>query len=487
MPVNFRKVTRLDRRYAGEAIISKPLKWRYEDLGLSYPIVEVIRGEKGIFYQAVEPPLTEREAELEMKARKELYYTMVVEPGENLETKVVATLSTKLNSPDFRNIGYFTVRDVLRYDVLTPLMDDPDIEDISFTPADSSVRVFHREFGTWIPTNIVLSSYDADYLVQRIALKTGKSIDIANPVLDAMTPEGYRVALTFSREVTLPGSTISIRKPYENVLTLSALTARNTMTPVMASLLWYVMENRGVILVVGRSGTGKTTIINAALTVVPPSWKIVTVEEIPELRVLQPHWVRLISRKASSSLEFAEKVEINLDRLIAHTLRIRPDLVSVGEVRKKEEMREFIHSVASGHGGITSLHAEDFDSLKARFNYSGIDDSFFSIVSLVVFVNSYVDNGKLRRRVQEMGEILLRNGSAYYTPLAVYDRPTDKFKVSLEESVRIINMAKNNGLSTEEFRKDIEYRASFLAKTSEADPNTFMRQIKEFYERRGYI
>ncbi|BCU68194.1 hypothetical protein HS7_16310 [Sulfolobales archaeon HS-7] len=488
--INIKCLKKVDK---GEILSETKLKWKYEDKGVEYPSSYVVKTNDGFSYQIDEPYLDEKKkAKLENKM-KMLYY--VIKPSE--EDQLIAQI---LQAIDYdKTMGYYVIRDILRYNVLTPLFDDMEIEDISYAGAGVDkargdvVWVFHRGFGTWLPTNIHLTPSDADYLVQRIALKAGKSVTLAKPIVDAISPEGYRLALTYGREVSLPGSSISIRKPLEDVWTLSYMIySKRIMSDWMASAIWYVLENRGVVLVVGRSGTGKTTLINGMLTILPPTWKIVTVEEIPELKVIHPNWVRLISRKSTTFMEYAEAVDIPLDKLIAHTLRIRPDLVSVGEVRTKEELNEFIHSVASGHGGVTSIHAEDFPSLKARFNYSGIDDSFFSIISLVVFIDSFPVNVNgntfLRRRVQEMGEINLIQGQAVYNRLAVYNPVTDMWDDSdLIKSKRLSLLAYKKGKTEEGLKLELEERNEFFKLTAKSTITEFKSGLQKFYERRGVM
>ncbi|WP_240938810.1 type II/IV secretion system ATPase subunit [Metallosphaera hakonensis] len=471
-------------KYQGDVLQTYEVKGVYKDYGVAYPKVKIVKNQDEIFYDIEEPAISQAQIDLLKKAYKALYFTLKPADVDRLVTSYLDYIGRDPIT------GYFVVRDVLRYDVLTTLLDDGEIEDISYSPteATSAVYVFHREYGSWIPTNILLGSDEANFLVQKIAFKSGKSITLARPILDAMTPEGYRIALTFGREVSPTGSTISIRKPLNEVWTLSHMVARRrVMPPLIASALWFTLQNRGVILVVGRSGSGKTTLINALLTIAPPSWKIVTVEEIPELRVIYPNWIRLVSRKPTLMTEYSETAEIPLDRLISHTFRIRPDLVSVGEVRSKEEIKEFIHSVAAGHGGITSIHAEDFPSLKARFNYAGVDDSFFSIVSMVVFVNSYNVNGKLVRRVQEVGEIVLRDGEAHYIPLAAYSPVTDSYSVDILRSRRLNTMASLKGMTEVDLKRNLEGKVKFLLESSGLPREEYQKKIRAYYESEGIV
>ena len=482
MSVEFKDVKVIRSLYPGDVVQTYEVKGVYQDYGVAYPTVRIVKSGSRLYYDIDEPNITHEQMERLKKAYKALFYTLKPSDVEHIASIFLSYVG---RDPV---IGYYIVRDVVRYDVLTTLLDDDEVEDISFSPtgATSPVFVFHREYGSWIPTNILLTAEEADTLVQKLAFKSGKSITLARPILDAMTPEGYRLALTYKREVSPSGSTISIRKPLSDVWTLSYMVKkRKTLPPMAAAALWFTLQNRGVVLVVGRSGVGKTTLINALLTVVPPSWKIVTVEEVPELRVIFPNWVRLVSRKPTLMVEYSETAEIPLARLISHTFRIRPDLVSVGEVRSKEEIREFIHSVAAGHGGITSIHAEDFPSLKARFNYAGVDDSFFALVTMIVFVNTFNVQGKVVRRVQEIGEVILENGEAHYVPLVTYNPATDSFSVDVMKSRRLKIMASMRGMSESDLEKDLTEKVKFLDETYNLTKEEYIERIWEYYEKRG--
>jgi flagellar protein FlaI len=486
--MSFRPIKVLKAEQSQEAISLRELPWKYGEMGLLYPSAQITKRDGQIRYEIIEPDLSKQEMEKEMALRKSLFYTLKPESlavgadDAEVATRMLDLLKKSVDKSAYPKIGYYLVRDIVRYDSLTAFLDDPDIEDLSYSAMDQSVKVFHREYSTWLDTNLDISLEDADYLVQRIALKCGKSVSIAIPMLDAMSPEGYRVSITFSKEISPPGSTFSVRKPATEFWTLPELIVdKHMMAPEMGAALWYTLQNRGVVLVVGRPGTGKTTLMNSALTVLPTSWKMVTVEEIPEIHILHPNWLRLITRRSSTFLEASEKVEISLDKLLPHTLRVRPDIVSVGEVRTKSEIKEFIQAVAAGNGGITSMHAEDFDSLKARFNYADVDDSFFSLVTFVLFLNAFEVRGKLIRRVQEMGEVVLKDGKATYNSLATYNLAKDSYVQNVYDSVRMAKLASINGLSKDDLLKDLGRRKDFIGRSAPLKGKEFVEELRQFY------
>lgn len=207
---------------------------------------------------------------------------------------------------------------------------------------------------------------------------------------------------------------------------------------------------------------------------------MVTVEDVPELKLMHPNWSRFVARKSSVVLQNSEKVDVPLSKLIGQTLRVRPDIVSVEEVRNREEVRELINSVASGHGGITSLHSEDFDSLKARFNYAGLDDSFFSLVSLVIFLDSYVRKRELIRRVTEVGEVVFSE-KAVYRKLVSLNPKTNTFEEDVYISERLRRTAERSGTDRGGLEEELKVKGQFLSRVAGVDEESYYNYLSTYY------
>lgn len=164
-------------------------------------------------------------------------------------------------------------------------------------------------------------------------------------------PEGHRVAATVSKEISLPGSTFDIRKfPFSPISPISML-RNNVFTPLFFAYIWFLLEFKPFLMVIGPTGTGKTTFLNALLGVTNPLYKIVTIEDTPEINLNKDNWVRLFSRTTLQS-----SYDVSLFELSKLALRYRPDYLVIGEVRGKE-IEALVHASASGHGSMATFHA----------------------------------------------------------------------------------------------------------------------------------
>jgi type IV secretory pathway ATPase VirB11/archaellum biosynthesis ATPase len=243
------------------------------------------------FYIVAEPPLTFEEKHIYSLLMENLYFSLrpiaeVKNPIKYVEG-FIWEAAEELGLVDkvqqaFPKYRYYVARDAFGYGAIHIPMIDPDIEEISCTGVGKPVTVIHRrltEFD-WLDTNIVFESEDElRVFVQRLAQRVGKSVTVAVPFTDAITREGHRLAITFADEVTLPGSTFNIRKFPEEPLSMAHIIRGGTLTPLMAAYLWLIAENKGYIIILGGMGTGKTTLLNCILTMLPPTAKIATIED----------------------------------------------------------------------------------------------------------------------------------------------------------------------------------------------------------------
>jgi flagellar protein FlaI len=246
-----------------------------------------------------------------------------------------------------------------------PLNDDS-LEELMVNGIDSPAYVFHRKY-QMCETNIRSDRHEATRVVESIAYLAGRTIDSRTPLLDAFLPDGSRVNATM-QDVTLRGSTITIRKFSADPLTIVDLIRYGTFDLELASFLWQAVEGYfgskpANTLIVGGTGSGKTTTLNVVSMFSMYNDRIITVEDTPELQVPLNHVIKMITRPGRPGIQ---GYEITMDDLIKNSLRMRPDRIFVGEVRGSEA-HSLLVAMNTGHDGCSgTLHANSADEAIIR-------------------------------------------------------------------------------------------------------------------------
>ncbi|WP_203336523.1 TadA family conjugal transfer-associated ATPase [Nocardioides limicola] len=250
-------------------------------------------------------------------------------------------------------------RDVLGAGPLEPLLADPEVTDVL---VNGPVAV-HVDRGTGLElTGVTFADDEAvRRLARRLAAQAGRRLDEAMPYVDARLPDGSRLHAVLS-PVASPGTLISIRVFRSRSLTLADMVETGGVTEGGAQLLQALVADRRALLVTGGTGTGKTTMLAALLSLVDPGERIVVVEDSAELRPDHPHVVGLEGRPAN----IEGRGEIALATLVRQALRMRPDRLVVGEVRGAEVV-DLLAALNTGHtGGCGTLHANSASDTPAR-------------------------------------------------------------------------------------------------------------------------
>lgn len=368
-------------------------------------------------YTIREPALTDEERRLLSLILERLYYSLgpldsddARELRKYVDTHLEDTCDElgilETARPRMEAFGYYVHREIGYSTIQTPMM-DPDVEEVECTGPGRPVTVVHRVFSEFprLETNAVFGSEDElSRFVERMAERGGKSVSVAVPKQDFMISEGHRVSVTYSSEITRPGSTFTVRKFPEKPYTITELFGFNTISPLEAAYLWTLAEARRFIMIVGPTGSGKTTMLNSLLTMLDPLSKIATIEDDPELRLPHGNWLRYFTRNPS----FLGVRPIGMDELVRHSLRNRPDYIVVGEVRGPE-IADLVQAVATGHGGLNSFHAASYQDIIARVTgllTPDLASEFKHLISAVVVMRRVVrpDNGRMVRRVVEILE-----------------------------------------------------------------------------------
>ncbi len=278
------------------------------------------------------------------------------------------------------------------------LLDDPYLEEVMYNGEDAPVLIVHRKLGP-CATNLVLDTVAAHRWIQETAALNERPVNEANPFLDGTLADGSRVNVAIP-PVSGKYPSITIRKFSQRVITLPDIVRGGGMSPDAAAFLWMAIEGLGFgaanLLVVGGTGSGKTTALNALGMLIPDSQRVITIEDTRELVVTQPNRVQMVTSE-----------EVSMDRLLINALRQRPDRIMVGEVRGPEA-RTLFTAMNTGHDGcMGTLHANSARESMSRVTNEPMAVPMQQVVGLdLVMVQHRIHSGGGTKRVcAEISEI----------------------------------------------------------------------------------
>lgn len=470
-----------------------------------YPIIEgyvyaaIYRDEStGVMvYYVIEPPLTDKDREilsiLTEKLRDEILrekklIAEVVKPGPALPEKLIEDYvrkvlrELKLQLPDYvlRKYMYYITRDVLGFGKIDPLLRDPYIEDININGPGRPVYIWHALY-EHMRTNIVYESPEEIYqLIVKISQIVGRNISSANPILEGLLGTNARVEAVLS-DVAPLGHCVNIRKFKTEPFTVVDLIISKTVTPEVAAYLWLLIDYKFNIVIIGPTGSGKTTLLNALLYLIRPECRIVTIEDTREINIPHEQWVPLITRPSWSP----QVKEVTQFDLVKVSMRIRPDYVVVGEIRGEEAYALF-QAFASGHSGLTTLHADTVEAAIMRLISKPMAVPKFLVRLAHVFCNiqrvRLLD--KIVRRVVEVVEFLgFESGKPALRVIYRYNPITDNIE-RIEESFMLREIARVRFIPLEQVRSELERRKRLLeamARYGFRDPSTVFKIIRSYY------
>ncbi|MEM5872935.1 MAG: type II/IV secretion system ATPase subunit [Candidatus Aenigmatarchaeota archaeon] len=371
-----------------------------------------------ISYVAIEPKLTDRERNLLEKiqskivklALESIHYEdieKIKETIENLYDKVVTINKSSLfsgkislrNKEEYEKLKYFLIRERLGFGKLEPLIRDPYIEDVH-TLGVGPVWIVHKIFGT-IKTNIeFINEEELNKYVIRYSEIVERPVSEARPISDAILPDGSRVNFIYGKDISLHGSSFTIRKFTAKPISITQLISFGTISPEEAAYLWLAIEHGMNVFVIGETASGKTTTLNAITTFIRPDWKVYSVEDTPELNIPHEIWQRLVTR------QHGKRTDIEMYDLLRAALRSRPNYILVGEIRGKEGFVAF-QAMQTGHPVMSTFHAGSLNQLIERLTGEPINIpiTFIDNLNIVVLQGTVYIKGKMERRVLKIYEI----------------------------------------------------------------------------------
>ena len=362
------------------------------------------------------------------------------------------------STASIEKVKYYLQRDINGFGLIDALMHDVNIEDISCSGIDKPIYVWHRKYDS-IPTSVqFLSEEKLNSFISRIVFRAGKHISSAFPITDLALQGNHRLSVLYQKEVTPKGTSFTIRKFREDPYTIIDLIGFGTIDLQIAAYLWMLVEAKMSFIIIGPTGSGKTTILNAITGLVNPNYKIFSVEDVAEININHENWFTLVSR---SGFGLGGEGEIGLHDLIKAGLRHRPDYVAVGEIRGSEAYVMF-QAMATGHGGLCTMHADSLESAIKRLQQKPMDipAGYISLMNCAIVVKRVKEgSGHSGRRAITVSEIINANSS--HNTFSWVPRE-DYFKSHLQESKMFQQIAESTGGDLNEVIEEHAKRSGIL-------------------------
>jgi len=450
---------------------------------------------KELIYSLVEPNLTEKEVDHIRKISEGLIdlidveMTAIKDPSkvinylEEQVKKVMRELGISLEANQYGKIMYYIYRNFIGYNRIEPLLQDPNIEDISCDGVATPLYIIHRKFGS-LKTNIRFEKLnELREFVVKLAERCGRYVSYAEPILAGTLSDGSRVSATLAGDVATRGPVFTIRKFGEKPLSpVDQINLRTVSSEIMA-YFWYLIEHGASMLITGGTATGKTSLLNSICMFIPPESKIVSIEDTREIRIPHEHWVPGLARIGFGiPMPTGEKYgDVTLFDLLRESFRQNPDYVIVGETRGKEAYVMF-QGMASGHVCLSTFHAGSLDTVIKRLTTAPIDLSPTLIESLdiIVIMIHAREKGKAARRVKEIVEteaVDPKTKDVKTKTIFLWNPTSDGFE-RIEDSIRLKKVVAARGGKLEDALADIERRRKILEWLRENKINDYIEVTK---------
>ena len=309
--------------------------------------------------------------------------------------------TSEVSQGTFENIRYRLNRDIVGLGPLEPVMRDPANEDIHVI-GPSECYVDHEVYGMLKTTVDFGTESEFDNWLRNMGERIGDPLSDSDPIVDSTLPDGSRLNVIYSDDVSLKGPSLTIRQGSEVPLSVNQITKWGTLSPELAAYLWLCLENEQTVFVVGETASGKTTTLNSIMSFIPRDSKIYSAEDTAE--VMPPHdtWQQLLTREGGGE----DTEDVDMFNLVEAALRSRPEYIIVGEVRG-EEGRMAFQAAQTGHPVMLTFHASDIVSMIQRFTGEPINvpETFMDNADVALFQNRVKQGDDVLRRVTSVQEI----------------------------------------------------------------------------------
>ena len=345
------------------------------------------------------------------------------------------------------------------------VMGDHLLEEIVVNDAKQPVWVYHKKHG-WVKTNVFLKDENQiRHYASIIGRRVGRQITVLTPLLDAHLEEGDRVNATLS-PVSTEGNTITIRKFSRDPWTITKFLQTKTINADAAAIIWSAIQYEMSAIIAGGTASGKTSALNVFASFFPPNQRIISIEDTREIRLPKfLHWVPL-----NTVLPNAEgKGQISMGHLLVNSLRMRPDRILVGEVRRQQETETLFEAIHTGHSVYATFHANNAQEAIDRLTNPPLEVPKIMLSAISLIVVQFRNRRTGYRRTYQIAEILpsgdmrvLMQYDAHDDTLYPNKNPVKKFFSGKQKSHFYTTIKNFTGLSEKHIIDDHNQKVKIL-------------------------
>lgn len=456
--------------------------------------IRIEKTEEGLMYDIYLPKIDTGTRVLLDEIRKDLIAITTIAIGEIIDQKSVQKIKNKFmkdagdmlrnkipniskDSEDFL-IGIL-MQEMLGLGIIEFPLNDPSLEEIVIVNS-KEIRVYHKKYG-WLNTNITLKTEEEviNY-ANIIARRVGRQISILNPLLDAHVVTGDR-ANAVLYPIATKGNTITIRKFSRDPWTIIDLINNNTISKDIAAILWLAIEYEMNILFSGGTASGKTVCLNACMPFIPPNHRIISMEDTRELMLPKfLYWCPLVTRTPNPE----GKGEVSMLDLLVNSLRMRPDRIILGEIRRQREAEVLFEAMHTGHSVYSTVHADTANETIRRLTNPPINIPASMLNSVNLNAVMFRDRRRGIRRVFQLAEFM--PGKETFTANLLYRwvPEKDEFRAHNKSMAFFDELSRNTGMDEKEINKEIKNKNAifdWLIKNKIRDLESFGKLMNFYY------
>ncbi|MBN1502528.1 CpaF family protein [Candidatus Woesearchaeota archaeon] len=399
---------------------------------------------------------------------------------EEFKTKIISLMKKnfpELDQDTLHLLSNYIITTSLGLAELEFLLEDDQLEEIVVNNSQEPSWVYHKKHG-WLKTNVVFKDENRiRHFATMIGRNVDKGITMLNPLLDAHLKTGDRVNATLA-PITTKGNTLTIRKFATTPWTITDFLGNGTTDYATAALIWLAIQYELSILIVGGTGSGKTSFLNVISNFFPPNQRIISIEDTRELRLPKTlHWVPMQSRLPNPE----GKGEVTMLDCMVNTLRMRPDRIIVGEVRREKEMEVMFEAMHTGHSVYATFHASNVEEAVARLTNPPINLPKMLLSSLGIIVVQHRNRRTGERKTFQIAQ-LLSNGEPEI--IMQYDPYEQQMKQTARPSKVFKTVSLYTGMTTDDIYDDLQEKIlilKWLVKNNITDINTIGLIMSDYF------